>query len=89
MMRALRLTVGWLALMLGACAVLAFGFALIDPAGMQASNDADPFGTPPSTGATLAGLAMSVAVKACGAWLVATSRARASNADPRIRKKTP
>lgn len=89
MKRALRLTIGWLALMLGACAVLVFGFALIDPAGTQATNDADPFGTPPSTLSTLGGLAVAVAVKACGAWLVATSRADAPDAHPRRAKKTP
>ncbi len=89
MKRGLRLAVGWLALMLGACAVLVFGFALIDPAGMQASNDADPFGTPPSTLSTLAGLAVAVAMKACGAWLVATSRTDAPDAHPRRTKKMP
>lgn len=89
MKHGLRLAVGWLALMLGACAVLVFGFALIDPAGMQASNDADPFGTPPSTLSTLGGLAIAVAVKACGAWLVATSRTDVPDAHPRRAKKTP
>jgi hypothetical protein len=61
---------GGSALLLGGVAALVFGLALLDPAGAQAANDADPFGTPPSTASALAGLAIAAAMKICGVVLV-------------------
>ena len=43
--------------------------ALLDPAGTQAANDADPFGAPPSLPRLCAQLAVSAAVLAGGIWL--------------------
>ena len=74
MSRWLLAATGWSALLLGAVAALVFGLALIDPVGTQAANDADPFGTPPSTVSSLTGLAVAVAAKIGGIALILLSR---------------
>ncbi|MFZ5636471.1 MAG: hypothetical protein ACOY82_07760 [Pseudomonadota bacterium] len=71
MKRALLLAIGWTMLGLGVVTMLICGLALIDPAGMQAANDADPLGAPPSTQPLLRGLVAAFAMKVCGVALVA------------------
>ncbi|MGO1068591.1 hypothetical protein [Lysobacter sp. CA199] len=70
------------ALMVAAFAML----ALLDPAGAQLANDADPFGTPPSTAALLGRLAVSLAVMAGGIWLLLRPRGGRARRD---RRSTP
>jgi hypothetical protein len=43
--------------------------ALMDPAGAQHSNDADPFGAPPGTTQILFSSAVSLLMLCIGAWL--------------------
>lgn len=71
MMRAALLVIGWAMLGLGVVMMLICGLALIDPAGMQAANDADPLGAPPPTRTMLYGLAAALLMKITGVALIA------------------
>jgi hypothetical protein len=59
-------------LLLGFAAILLLGevLALADPAGTQAANDADPFGTPPGWRVHAAWLGVIAALSAAGGWLL-------------------
>ena len=57
-------------LVLASCvAFLMQALAFINPVGAQASNDNDPFGTPPSRPRVALGMVISVALCGAGAWL--------------------
>ncbi len=49
-MRRLIFAIAWLGLLFGIGCALAAAWSWFDPVGMQMTNDADPFGAPPSRG---------------------------------------
>lgn len=90
MMRAALLVIGWAMLGLGVVMMLVCGLALIDPAGMQAANDADPLGAPPPTQTMLYGLAAALLMKIIGVALIALGhRERATRGGERTSSAPP
>ncbi|MCL1634902.1 hypothetical protein M2650_09700 [Luteimonas sp. SX5] len=62
---------GWAVVALGAGIAVFSLWALLDPAGAQLSDDANPFADPPSTGDLIVRLAGGLAIAASGLWLIA------------------
>lgn len=61
---------------LGFLGCLVSAHALLDPREVQLSNDADPFGAPPTAGETWLHLAVWFAVLCLGLWLFFRRRSR-------------
>lgn len=66
----LGLSLGILMILFGLAGTIGGVVAILDPVGTQMSNDADPFGTPPSLQSSLALTAAEAAVGLAGGALV-------------------
>ena len=71
--RSIKFMVGSLLLLLGAVGVLSSLHAIADPKEAQQSNDADPFGVPPSFLHSITFLGVYSVVAAAG-WLIVRRR---------------
>lgn len=66
--------VGYASTGLGLGMVVVNAIGMMDPIGAQLSNDADPFGTPPSTDEVVLKIAIGVVIFAIGFWLTRSKR---------------
>ncbi|HJR73983.1 MAG TPA: hypothetical protein VJ806_10140 [Luteimonas sp.] len=75
-MRILFAVVGWFCIVLGACSALFAVYAFVDPASAQMSNDAAPFGDPPSRSQIAFQFVFSLLVTLIGTRMVLWRRKR-------------
>ncbi|RDZ29161.1 hypothetical protein [Lysobacter silvisoli] len=81
MLRFVLRVLGPLATLLGGLGALMTVIGMLDPVSVQLSNDADPFGEPPTLVASLGHLALWSAILAFGLWLLLRPRGKRHDTD--------
>jgi hypothetical protein len=69
-MRVFKAIAGCILFVIGVFAALVTIHAILDPVGAKMSDDADPFGTPPSRVSSLFMLLLWLVVSGIGTWLL-------------------